>query len=81
MSTQTSSGGSSGPVILGLFVVGLLILLAFVGGKERPLPRAATGFDGLVSWLKHNDIEARTFAGGAPLVKGVVIKQLTKCAC
>lgn len=69
---QTPSRGGLGPVVMGVFVVALLVLLVFLGGKERPLQRAATGFDGLVAWLKANDVEARAFAGGAPLVKGEI---------
>ena len=73
MSTQqTSGGGGAGPVIMAVLVIGLLVLLIFLSSSERPRERSATGFNGLVAWMKHNGVETRSFTGGAPLVRGEI---------
>ena len=65
-------GGLDWPV----FVVGGAILLAllwfFAGDSSRALQRGATGFSGLVSWLKDEGFDARSFKGGGSLVRGDV---------
>ncbi|MFK7944467.1 MAG: hypothetical protein AB8B85_16350 [Paracoccaceae bacterium] len=69
--TSTAKGGGLGwPVFAvgGLVILGLLWLLA--GSSDRALQRGATGFSGLLSWLKTEGYDARAFRGGGTLVRG-----------
>lgn len=50
-----------------IVIVGLIYLVA--GGSEREFNRSAMGFQGLVTWLKDQDVEARTFTGGGGMVR------------
>ena len=82
MSEQTASppvmqnqGGARGAeyiifAVIGAVVIGLIWLFS---GKEDPrLHQSATGFDGVVSWYRAQEIEARSFTGGGRLVQGKV---------
>ena len=55
---------------IGAVVIGLLWLLS--GDEDPHLQKSATGFDGLVSLLRAEDVEARSFSGGGRLVRGNV---------
>ncbi len=70
--SERSGGGSGGSIIAIGIVVVLILFFAFSQSGERPLERAATGTAGLVSWLKSNEIDARTFKGERPLVRDTV---------
>ena len=62
---------SAGPLIVGAVALIALLGVALLSSRQLPLERSATGFDGIVAWLKSNDVEARTFERGL-LVRGQV---------
>ncbi|MEO1678173.1 MAG: hypothetical protein AAFU80_08430 [Pseudomonadota bacterium] len=64
--SDARTGGIVATVTL-LVVALALIALVFGGGRDRRLGSSATGFDGLVHWLRAEGIEARNFGGGYPL--------------
>ena len=66
------SGGSGGVIVAVGIIVVIVIVVVFSRSGEPPLERTATGSGGLVSWLKSNDVDARIFAGGRPLVRDTV---------
>lgn len=54
--------------VLGGFAALILALfLVFSLGGETPLRRSAVGFDGLATWLRAQDVPARSFRGGYPI--------------
>ncbi|MEO1491755.1 MAG: hypothetical protein AAFV19_06340 [Pseudomonadota bacterium] len=59
-------------VIGGVIVAVLALLWLFNFDSNRALQRSASGYNGLVSWLRGNDIEARSFRGGARLTQGTI---------
>ena len=48
--------------IVAVAIVAVVVLTS--ARKAFDLDRSAIGFDGLVTWLSKNGVEARTFAGG-----------------
>lgn len=72
--SKIGNGGRSNDmlVIVAVVVAVLLVLWLFNSDNKRQLERSATGFNGLVSWLRSNDIEARTFRGGGQLIEGEI---------
>lgn len=51
--------------VIGVFVIALAaIFYVFSGDNTTPLRRSAVGFDGLATWLRDQDISARSFRGG-----------------
>lgn len=70
MSTQGNQGGGSFGTLIAVGVIVVLIVVVFLANRsEPPLERTATGTQGLVSWLKANDIDARLFHGDRPLIR------------
>jgi hypothetical protein len=59
-------------VIAAAAAVILGLLWFFNSDSKRQLERSATGFNGLISWLRSNDVEARTFRGGGTLIEGEI---------
>lgn len=57
-------------IVVVLAVIGLIWLVQ--REQERDLDRSAVGMAGLVEWLRADDVEARLFRGGAPLVRGKI---------
>ena len=53
------------------FTIFIVIAIIFLGGlwmlggrSETPLAKSAAGMQGLVSWLRANDVEVISFEGG-----------------
>ncbi len=66
---QPAHGGND-LLVIGAVVVAVIGLLWFFGfSSDRGLARGATGFDGLVTWLEENDVEARAFHGSGSLTR------------
>lgn len=72
-SNITKRGSGNEVLVIGGVIVAVLLLLwLFNVDNARALQRSASGFNGLVSWLRSNDVEARSFRGGARLTEGTI---------
>lgn len=70
--SQARTGGSSGVLIIVGVIIAIVVVIALLNRPEPPLETRATGMQGLVSWLKKNDVDTQLFPGGRPLVRDKV---------
>ncbi|MEO0999879.1 MAG: hypothetical protein AAFW69_04630 [Pseudomonadota bacterium] len=79
MSAGTRSAGAELMLLVLIVAAGIGALIYFSGPPETPLRQSAMGHDGLVTWLRSEGIEARSFVGGGRLGRdntGLVILPL-----
>ena len=62
--TENQKKGSETLLVLAVVAVIVVALLVLAGQRQQALRASPSGMDGLVNWLRSEDLDAQAFSGG-----------------